>query len=79
MFLKTSRKQYESGNKPGRLLAEAIKPRRTRNYVEKIKDKKGTLKYTRDISKTFLEYYQSLYKVSDRQDNEEIQKRKEKS
>lgn len=53
------------GNKSGKVLAGLIKPRNNSNYIGKIKDKKGELKYsTSDVVKIFQECYQLLYKVN---------------
>lgn len=46
VFNKTSKKYYEMGNKTGKLLDGIIKPRSNLNYIVKMKDKKGELKYS---------------------------------
>lgn len=54
-FRRTAKSQYEFGNRPGKILPGVIKPRRNLNYIAKMKDKKGEMKYsTRDISKFFF-------------------------
>lgn len=46
--------RYINGNKPGKLLARALKKKKTSNFIEKIKTKSGEIKYkTCDITKAF--------------------------
>lgn len=65
MFNKTSKKYYEMGDKPGKLLAGIIKHRNNLNYIAKMKDKRGELIHSiEDVTKIFQEYYQMFYKVN---------------
>lgn len=79
VFNRLIKRHYKMGNKPGKLLAGVNKPRRNPSCIVKMKDEKGELKYSmRDISKTFLDYYQLIYKVSNTQNCDDIQRRRNK-
>ncbi|CAI9613620.1 unnamed protein product, partial [Staurois parvus] len=60
----------------------ALRKKKNRNYIEKIKDAKGNLMHSnKDIIKAFIEYYRKLYNISPLEgsetiDSEKNQKRK---
>lgn len=57
--------RYINGNKPGKLLARALKKKKNNNYVEKIRTKSGEIRHrTGDIANTFQEFYGGLYAIN---------------
>lgn len=51
VFKNVAKERYKWGNKPGKYLAKISKEKKTQNYIEKIKNGKGEIKYkTTDIA-----------------------------
>lgn len=55
---------YEYGNKPSRMLANALRDTRARNHIEHIKTQGDVLvNSSQAIAKAFRDYYTSLYQI----------------
>lgn len=55
---------YEYGNKPSRVLANALRETRARNHIERIKTQGDTLvSSSQAIAKAFRDYYANLYQI----------------
>uniref|UniRef100_A0A8C5PIJ7 Reverse transcriptase domain-containing protein n=1 Tax=Leptobrachium leishanense TaxID=445787 RepID=A0A8C5PIJ7_9ANUR len=66
MALKTNSFFALNENKPGRLLAQILKTRRTRSYIPRIQLAPGTVTTNPDlIAKSFQTYFSSLYSIQD--------------
>lgn len=59
--VKLKRYLFEWGNKPGRMLAKALRVARAQLYIAKVHSKDGRALYlSNDIAQRFREYYQAL-------------------
>lgn len=70
------KRNYESGNKSGRLLPTALKSQQEALFVPKIK--KGTQYLTSDpqeIAETFVSYYTTIYNLDKKKRKSENTKR----
>lgn len=64
-FLK---ERYQRGNKVGKHLAAIVRKKKEENFIEKIKNKNGDLRYTsKEIDEEFRQYFRTLYSVGQRE------------
>lgn len=68
---KNSRDFHIRGNKIGKHLPASIRKKRMENYIERVKSKKGEMRYsTREIAEEFRSYFSSLYAVEQKEKQE---------
>ena len=61
---RVERERYVWGNKPSKNLARMVRKKKTRNFIEKIRNGDGDLVYaTNKIAESFRSYYEKLYNV----------------
>lgn len=74
------KERYINNNKPGRHLARTLKKKKTSNYIERIRNSSGEIKYkTQDIAKTFQKFYEALYAIKASGTQEQVKHRQEAS
>lgn len=75
-LIKGRRTFQEFGNKPGRLLANALRETTTRNHITQIKTLKDELVNSpQKIAQTFKEYYENLYQLKKKSNPINVQKK----
>lgn len=66
------KERFQWGNKVGKHLAAIVRKKKNENFIEKIKNKNGEMRYTfKEIGEEFRQYFTALYSVGQREQNGE--------
>lgn len=57
------RDKHRWGNKVGKHLAKILRKKRDVNFIDRIQNKKGEMRFLREIGEEFRQYFTSLYSV----------------